>query len=74
MTASMRIIRLNEVIDLTGLARSTVYKYVADGGFPKPVTLGPRCVGWVETEIHACILSKIEARDTAKKEGGARKR
>lgn len=74
MTGSMRIIRLNEVIGLTGIARSTIYKYVADGGFPQPVTLGPRCVGWVESEIHAWILSKIEARDAANKEGGARKR
>lgn len=74
MTASMRIIRLNEVIGLTGLARSTVYKYVTDGGFPQSVTLGPRCVGWVESEIRAWVLSKIEARDAANKERNARKR
>jgi len=36
----MRIMRLKEVIDTTGLARSTIYKYIADGIFPKPVNLG----------------------------------
>ncbi len=41
----MRIIRLKEVIDSTGLARSTIYKYIAEGTFPKPVSLGDRCVG-----------------------------
>lgn len=44
----MRIIRLKDVIDSTGLARSTIYKYIADSTFPKPVSLGERCVGWVE--------------------------
>ncbi len=43
----MRIIRLKEVIDSTGLARSTIYKYIKEGTFPKPVSLGARCVGWV---------------------------
>lgn len=59
----MRIIRLKEVIDVTGLARSTVYKYVTDGSFPKPVSLGDRSVGWVENEVHEWILARIEQRD-----------
>ncbi|HCH0517576.1 TPA: AlpA family phage regulatory protein, partial [Pseudomonas aeruginosa] len=36
----MRIIRLREVMATTGLARSTVYKYISEGAFPKPVSLG----------------------------------
>lgn len=59
----MRIIRLKEVIDSTGLARSTIYKYIGDGSFPKPVSLGDRCVGWVESEVHEWILARIEERD-----------
>ncbi|ERH49162.1 MULTISPECIES: helix-turn-helix transcriptional regulator [Pseudomonas] len=59
----MRIIRLKEVIDSTGLARSTIYKYIAEGTFPKPVSLGDRCVGWVESEVHDWILARIEERD-----------
>ena len=61
----MRIIRLKEVIDSTGLARSTIYKYIGDGSFPKPVSLGDRCVGWVESEVTDWILVKIEERDLA---------
>ncbi|WP_271410519.1 helix-turn-helix transcriptional regulator [Pseudomonas sp. Q1-7] len=61
----MRIIRLKEVIDSTGLARSTVYKYIAEGTFPKPVSLGDRCVGWVEREVHDWILARIAERDLA---------
>ncbi|TRO23578.1 AlpA family transcriptional regulator [Ectopseudomonas mendocina] len=65
----MRIIRLKEVIDSTGLSRSTIYKYIGEGTFPKPVSLGDRCVGWVDSEVHDWILARIEERDLA--EGAA---
>ncbi|WP_332846826.1 AlpA family transcriptional regulator [Pseudomonas lactucae] len=61
----MRIIRLKDVIDSTGLGRSTIYKYIAEGAFPKPVSLGERSVGWVEEEVREWILARIEERDTA---------
>ncbi|KNC18251.1 helix-turn-helix transcriptional regulator [Pseudomonas sp. RIT-PI-a] len=61
----MRIIRLKEVIDSTGLARSTIYKHIGEGTFPKPVSLGDRCVGWVDSEVHDWILARIEERDLA---------
>ncbi|WP_047306339.1 helix-turn-helix transcriptional regulator [Pseudomonas fluorescens] len=61
----MKIIRLKAVIDATGLARSTVYKYVAEGSFPKPIPLGDRCVGWLESEVQDWILARIEERDLA---------
>ncbi|KMN20436.1 MULTISPECIES: helix-turn-helix transcriptional regulator [Pseudomonas] len=61
----MRIIRLKEVIDSTGLARSTIYKYIGEGTFPKPVPLGDRRVGWVDSEVHDWILARIEERDSA---------
>ncbi|PXB71671.1 AlpA family transcriptional regulator, partial [Pseudomonas aeruginosa] len=41
----MRIIRLKEVVRSTGLARSTIYKLIGSGDFPKPVPLVGRCVG-----------------------------
>ncbi|GIU03650.1 AlpA family transcriptional regulator [Shewanella glacialipiscicola] len=59
----MKLIRLKDVIDCTGLARSTIYKYIDEGSFPKSVALGGRAVAWVESEIQDWILEKIEARD-----------
>ena len=69
----MRIMRLKEVIDSTGLARSTIYKYIGEGIFPKPVNLAPsgpgnpscRGVGWLDTEVFDYILARIEERDSA---------
>ena len=58
----MRLIRLKEVMHCSGLARSTIYKYVAAGIFPKPVPLGGRAVAWVQAEVDAWIDSKIAVR------------
>lgn len=59
----MRFIRLKEVLALTSLARSTVYKYIAQGLFPKPVSLGGKSVAWVESEIQAWIQARIDERE-----------
>ncbi|MAN52124.1 MULTISPECIES: helix-turn-helix transcriptional regulator [unclassified Marinimicrobium] len=62
----MRFLRLKEVIELTGLSRSTIYKYIEDGLFPRSVSLGGRAVAWVEQEVHDWILARIEERDQEK--------
>jgi prophage regulatory protein len=38
--------RLPVVLKVTGLGRSTIYRWIADGSFPPPVRLGPRAVAW----------------------------
>ncbi|WP_366941773.1 AlpA family transcriptional regulator [Asticcacaulis sp.] len=58
---AMRIVRLPEVKTLTGLSRSTVYERIREGGFPKPVGLGGRNVGWVEREVIAWIEDRVAA-------------
>ncbi len=55
------ILRLQSVKARTGLARSTIYLYMSKGTFPKPVSLGPRAVGWVESEIEDWLKQRIEA-------------
>lgn len=50
-------------MDSTGLARSTVYKFIAEGRFPKPVKLGARMVAWVESEVQEWIGEKLKLRD-----------
>ena len=55
------ILRLPAVKARTGLSRSTIYLRVAEGTFPKPVSLGGRAVGWVEAEIQQWLEQQIEA-------------
>lgn len=59
----MRLIRLKEVMAMTGLARATVYKYIKQEMFPASVSLGDRAVAWVESEVQEWILEKIAQRD-----------
>lgn len=46
-------LRLQAVIRVTGLSRSTLYRLIADEQFPRPVRLGPRAVAWRRTDIEA---------------------
>ena len=66
-TASeLAILRRRQVEQRTGLSRSTLYQYIKDGNFPKPVPLGPRAVGWLEAEVRDWIATRIRiARDGA---------
>ena len=59
----MRIMRLSEVMDCTGLGRSSIYKLMGESRFPKSVSLGNRMVGWVSHEIDEWITERIEQRD-----------
>jgi len=56
-----KILRLPIVLDRTGLSRSTVYQRVTEGRFPRPVSLGARAVGWIETEVEEWIARQIDA-------------
>lgn len=46
-----RFLRLREVLHRTGLGRSTVYRWMDEGRFPRSVRLGGRSVAWIEHEI-----------------------
>lgn len=54
------ILRLPAVKARTGLSRSTIYLRIAEGSFPKPVSLGGRAVGWIEAEVNDWLKQQIE--------------
>jgi prophage regulatory protein len=60
-TMKHTILRLPAVKQSTGLSRSTIYLRVAEGTFPRPVSLGGRSVGWVESEIQEWLQRRIDA-------------
>ncbi len=57
---SLRILRLPEVISRVGLRRASIYLHISKGSFPKPISLGARAVGWLESEIDGWIAARIE--------------
>ena len=54
------ILRRKQVEVRTGLSRSTIYLRVSKGTFPKPVHLGARAVGWLESEIDDWLDQRIK--------------
>lgn len=59
-TAPIRLIRMKEVQRRVGLGRSTIYRWMAEGRFPKPVQLGGHAVAWPESEIDTWIALQID--------------
>ena len=54
-----RFLRLPEVLERTGLSRSTIYLRLGAGRFPRPVPLGARAVGWIEAEVDEWVRERI---------------
>jgi len=50
-----RLLRFPEVHNRTGLSESTMRRREAKGTFPGRVPLGPRLVGWYESEVIAWV-------------------
>jgi prophage regulatory protein len=57
-----RLIRLSEVISITGLSRSRIYQYISEGKFPDNISLGGRSVAWVESEVLRWVKNVIGRR------------
>ncbi len=57
-----KFLRLSDVKERTGLSRSTIYLNISKNTFPRPISLGARCVGWLESEIDEWIQNRIHNR------------
>ena len=47
-----RFLRLNAVLDLTGLSRATLYRKIEAGTFPKQIKIATRCAGWRQSAVN----------------------
>ncbi|MDG2066479.1 MAG: AlpA family transcriptional regulator [SAR324 cluster bacterium] len=69
-----RFIRLNEVLSRTGFGRTSIYRKMEEGSFPKSLKLGgppkdpsifdSRAVAWIEDEVDQWMESRIDDRDS----------
>ena len=59
-TDQYQILRLPDVMKMTGLSRSTIYASISQDVFPKQFHLGPRSVGWLKREIDEWVKQRIE--------------
>jgi len=68
-----RFIRLPEVLSRTGYGRTSIYRKMEDGSFPRCIKLGgpledsnafdSRAIAWIEDEVEQWMESMIEERD-----------
>ena len=56
----IRLLRLLQVIDATGLGKTTIYALQAEGDFPMRVKITAHSVAWVEEEVQAWLTARIE--------------
>jgi len=56
-----KILRQNDVQDITGLSRSTIYRHVNAGTFPTPIKLTERLIGWRASVILSWMANRPEA-------------
>ena len=57
------IIRLRTVLARTGLSRSTLYRKIADGTFPKQVPISIHGAGWYESAVNRWIANPAAYRE-----------
>lgn len=67
MEQQERFIRLDELMNKTGLGRSTIYRMVDKGEFPKPINLTSNKVAWLQSEVNDWMKKKVEQRNNKTK-------
>lgn len=58
-----RIIRLKTVLARTGLSRSTLYRKIADGTFPRQVAISIHGAGWYESAVNRWVANPVAWRE-----------
>jgi prophage regulatory protein len=53
------MLRLNSILERTGLSRSTLYRKIEQGTFPNQVHISERCVGWREHDIEQWLRNPM---------------
>jgi len=53
-----KFLRLKQVKEISGLSRSSIYRFMENGTFPKSVDLGPRLIAWRESELKEWFVNK----------------
>lgn len=57
---SEKFLRIDDVMSLTGLAKSTIWLWVKEGKLPQPIKLSPRVTVWKLTEIEEWLTDKTK--------------
>ncbi|ABI56414.1 helix-turn-helix transcriptional regulator [Alkalilimnicola ehrlichii MLHE-1] len=54
-----RLMKKREVIDVTGLSESTIWRREQEGRFPPRIRLGQRMTVWRESDVHEWLADPV---------------
>lgn len=52
--------RLSQLKEKLSVSRSSIWAWVKNGTFPKPIKLGKNCTAWNSEDVHAWVQSRID--------------
>jgi len=58
-----RILRLPTLLAAIDISAATLWRWVKDESFPKPISLGGRSVGWLQSEVQAWVKARVMLRN-----------
>ncbi len=59
----IKLLKIREVVKITGLSKSSIYDQMSRDEFPRPISLGPKSVAWLESEVLEWITNRIKKRN-----------
>jgi prophage regulatory protein len=70
--SAIRILRLPEVCQVTGLKRAMIYRLQQRKSFPQSIKLTDHAVGWIDAEVRAWLEQRMGARRSSDRNSGLR--
>ena len=61
-----RILRMKEVSSRVNLCKAMIYRFQAQGDFPKSIKLSQSATGWYEHEVEAWLAARISTNASAR--------
>ncbi|WP_372281728.1 AlpA family transcriptional regulator, partial [Vibrio sp. 10N.286.51.F4] len=55
-------LKIKEVMKKTALSRSSIYRKISEGSFPKPAPIGERAVAWLDNEVEEWMTECLNQR------------
>lgn len=62
MRQSSSLIRLPDVLQMSGLSKATIYRLESVGAFPNRVRISQGTVGWYLHEVEQWVLERVPVR------------
>lgn len=67
----IKLLRLPQVMEITGLRKTKIYELNAERAFPRRVRITAHSVGWVEAEVQAWLAQRVESSTQASRIPGS---